>query len=109
MSWELEAGGTNDVACECCGNLSRTINGFLHEDGVTRAAYLVHWTRGHVTRDGANIRFHHRQVGLRRGGLRDVQPRLARGRAHQRDHGDLISVVYGASRRAPRVANPGFH
>jgi len=55
MSWELEPGGTNDLACECCGQRSRTIDGFLHEDGATRAAYLVHWTRGHVSEKGANV------------------------------------------------------
>jgi hypothetical protein len=57
MDWELELGGTNDVACECCGNASRTVDGFLHEGGATRAGYLVHWTRGHVHDEGAHFDF----------------------------------------------------
>ena len=55
MSWELEPGGMNDLACECCGQRSRTVDGFLHEDGATRAGYLVQWTRGHVSKHGANF------------------------------------------------------
>jgi hypothetical protein len=57
MEWELELGATSDVACECCGNASRAVDGFLHEGGVTRAAYLVHWTRGHVLDEGAHFDF----------------------------------------------------
>jgi len=57
MSWNLEAGGSNDVACECCGERSRTVDGFLYEDGIARAGYLVQWTRGHVDEHGANFDF----------------------------------------------------
>ena len=57
MHWELELGGTDDVACECCGDRSRTVTGFLHEKQSTRAAYLVHWTRSHVLEHGAHFDF----------------------------------------------------
>jgi len=53
--WELEPGETHDLECECCGQRSRTVDGFLHEDGATRAAYLVQWTDGHVSEHGANV------------------------------------------------------
>ena len=56
MSWELEPTGSDDLGpCDCCGDHSRAVWGFLHRDGVTQAAYYVHWTRGQVDRHGAHF------------------------------------------------------
>jgi hypothetical protein len=44
---EVETDGTNDFGpCECCGNMSRTVRGYLHQGDVVVAAYYVSWTLG---------------------------------------------------------------
>jgi hypothetical protein len=58
MSWELEQTGSKDSGpCDCCGDNSRTVWGFLHRDGRTEAAYFVQWTQGQVDRHGAHFDF----------------------------------------------------
>jgi hypothetical protein len=47
-------GESNFGRCECCGGYSRSVNGFIHQGEVTRAAYLVHWTKG-VSEHPANF------------------------------------------------------
>ena len=32
------------VHCDCCGQKSHSISGWVNEDSATVAAYLVHWT-----------------------------------------------------------------
>jgi hypothetical protein len=55
---ELEAAGTKDLGpCECCGNLSRTVWGYLHDGPRTVAAYYVQWTLGRVPEEGAHFDF----------------------------------------------------
>jgi hypothetical protein len=41
--------------CECCGNISRQITGFVHQGEATRAGYSFHWTVGHFPDRPANL------------------------------------------------------
>lgn len=41
--------------CACCGNVTRTIWGLVHNGDKTVAAYWLHWTTGHLDTDGANL------------------------------------------------------
>jgi hypothetical protein len=43
--------------CDCCGNTSHSVWGFVHRDERTVAAYWVHWTEGHLGSTGANWDF----------------------------------------------------
>ncbi len=52
----VEPTGTNDFGpCECCGNNSRSVCGFIHTPQETLAAYFVHWTLNRVEDHGANF------------------------------------------------------
>lgn len=42
----VEPTGENRGHCDCCGNASCTIWGYVHEADRTIAAYFVHWTSG---------------------------------------------------------------
>lgn len=54
--FEVEATGESSGKCDCCGNDSRSVWGFVHEvDGPTVAAYFMHWTIGHLNDAGANL------------------------------------------------------
>ena len=45
MPFEVELGGSKEFGpCECCGNMSRTVWGFVNSGSITRAAYYVQWT-----------------------------------------------------------------
>src|SRR5688500_19649419 len=56
MAITVEPEGSNDSGpCECCGNMSRTVWGYLHEDGAAVAAYVLQWTLGRVADHGANF------------------------------------------------------
>lgn len=53
---ELEPTGSSDFGpCECCGERSRIVWGFVHRGGTTEAAYFVHWTPGKVPEHGAHV------------------------------------------------------
>lgn len=55
-SLEVETTDTYDYGpCECCGNNSRCVGGFVHRPEGTLAAYFVHWTLGRVADHGANF------------------------------------------------------
>ncbi len=55
---ELEPTGEKDFGpCECCGRMSRSVWGALHEGDRTEAAYFVQWTRGGVPDHGAYFDF----------------------------------------------------
>lgn len=41
--------------CDCCGNVSRTVWGTVHDGKATLAAYWMHWTVGHLSEPGANL------------------------------------------------------
>jgi hypothetical protein len=52
----IEATDSNDCGpCECCGNNSRCVSGFVHSPTETVAAYFVHWTLSRVKDHGANF------------------------------------------------------
>jgi hypothetical protein len=42
---QVEPTGSKDFGpCSCCGNMSRTVWGFVHSPSSTLAAYFVQWT-----------------------------------------------------------------
>ena len=52
----LEPTGSSDFErCECCGDNSRTVWGFIRRDGLPEAAYFVHWTLGKVAIHGSHF------------------------------------------------------
>ncbi len=54
--FELEPTGSSDFGpCECCGDRSRTVWGFVHRGNATEAAYFVHWALGKVPEHGAHV------------------------------------------------------
>jgi hypothetical protein len=41
--------GAHDFGpCDCCGDYSRSVNGFVNQGDKTIAAYVVHWTLSHL-------------------------------------------------------------
>jgi hypothetical protein len=49
MALTIEPDGSNDYGpCKCCGNMSRTVWGYIQRDGEMNAVYYVHWTRGRL-------------------------------------------------------------
>jgi len=57
MAISVELGESHDHGpCKCCGNMSRTVWGYLSDDdGFLLASYYVQWTLGRVADHGANI------------------------------------------------------
>ena len=52
----LEPTGSSDVErCDCCGDKSRTVWGFIYRDAYAHASYFVHWTPGKVASHGAHF------------------------------------------------------
>lgn len=41
--------------CPCCGDMSRSVWGYVHAGNKTLAAYFVHWTLGQVLKHGAHF------------------------------------------------------
>jgi hypothetical protein len=41
--------------CSCCGDLSRSVWGYVCAENDAYAAYFVHWTLGQVPKHGAHI------------------------------------------------------
>jgi len=55
MAITVETDGTSDSGpCECCGNMGRTVWGYLYDSGRPIAAYYVQWTLGRIDH-GAHI------------------------------------------------------
>lgn len=44
--FKVETAGEAYGVCECCGNKTRTIWGYVHSSDQTLAAYFVQWTVG---------------------------------------------------------------
>lgn len=58
LSLRIEPEGTTDFGrCPCCGDVSRRIWGTAYADGLTYAAYSVHWTVNRVFEHGAHFDF----------------------------------------------------
>ena len=52
----VEPTGQKDFGpCECCGGISRTVWGLVHEGRRSLASYFVQWKVGQVLRHGANF------------------------------------------------------
>jgi hypothetical protein len=41
--------------CDCCGDVTRRLSGFVNRRHETVAAYLVDWTKGKVAEHGAHV------------------------------------------------------
>ena len=41
---QIETDGENGGVCECCGNATRTVWGYVHASDRALAAYFVQWT-----------------------------------------------------------------
>jgi hypothetical protein len=51
----VETDGSHDSGpCSCCGNMSRTVWGYLYDAETPFAAYYVHWTLARIDH-GANV------------------------------------------------------
>ena len=49
MPLTIEPDGSNDYGpCTCCGNMSRTVWGYIHRDDEMISVYYVHWTLGRI-------------------------------------------------------------
>ncbi len=57
MNLRVEPQTSNDGHCDCCGDTTRTVNGFISTPEATVAAYFVSWTVGAVASHGANFDF----------------------------------------------------
>lgn len=55
MSYGVEIDQHRTTHCSCCGNLTRTVWGFINKDGNAFAIYYVIWTMAHVAERGATI------------------------------------------------------
>ena len=56
QEFTVETSGSNDYGpCECCGNRSRTVWGYLRRGGYPIAAYFVQWTLTRLHDHGANF------------------------------------------------------
>jgi len=46
MDLKIEPSGESEGVCECCGNVSKTVWGYVHAPERAIAAYFVQWTHG---------------------------------------------------------------
>jgi len=53
--FRIEPSAVHDTLCDCCGQQSRTVTGFVYRDDAAAAAYFVQWTLGGVDSHGANF------------------------------------------------------
>lgn len=52
----IEQGNSSDYGpCSCCGDMSRSVWGYVHAGNDTQAAYFVHWTLHQVYKHGAHF------------------------------------------------------
>src|ERR1700723_586420 len=55
MPLTIEPDGSNDFGpCKCCGNMSRTVWGYIRREDEIVSLYYVHWTPGKLDR-GARV------------------------------------------------------
>ncbi|WP_298306580.1 hypothetical protein [uncultured Erythrobacter sp.] len=56
LQFEVEMTGQSGGHCDCCGNDSHCVWGWVHQiEGPTVAAYWVRWTDGHLADPGAKL------------------------------------------------------
>lgn len=53
--FRIEPGTSHETLCECCGQQSRTVSGFVYEGDDAAAVYFIQWTVGGVDTHGANF------------------------------------------------------
>ncbi len=53
--FKVETMSESEGHCDCCGNLSKTVWGTVHDGEATLAAYWMHWTVRHLIEPGANL------------------------------------------------------
>jgi len=96
----VEPTGTNDYGpCECCGNMSRCVWGFIHAPHGPLASYFVHWTPGRVADHGANFDLILGQWGERA----TAQDRCLVSLAYRLfEHGPEFMVIDGQDRPSAR-------
>ncbi len=52
----IELSGSQDFGpCECCGENSRTVWGYVYRGDIAEAVYYVHWSLGKVAEYGAHF------------------------------------------------------
>jgi len=51
----IEPGESHDSICDCCGQQSRTVSGFVYRGDEAAAAYFVQWTVGGVDSHGGHF------------------------------------------------------
>ncbi len=57
MNLRVEPESSSDGLCDCCGDTTRTVNGFISTPERTVAAYFVSWTLDAVSSHGASFDF----------------------------------------------------
>lgn len=55
MAYQIEMDKQRTSHCSCCGNLTRTVWGFIYKDGDAFAIYYVIWTMAHIAEHGATF------------------------------------------------------
>ena len=55
IDFTIEPGDSHDSICDCCGQQSRTVSGFVYRGDDAAAAYFVQWTVGGVDSHGAHF------------------------------------------------------
>jgi len=50
MRFDVEPAGAKEHECDCCGNTSHTVWGYVSEAGAARAVYYTGWVEGHADR-----------------------------------------------------------
>jgi hypothetical protein len=92
--------GESGGHCDCCGNESRCVWGTVSDGDVTRAAYWMHWTVGHLSDPGANLDL---VIGTWGDGA-TVDDRFSVALVHreQPDGGPALMVINSADRPASK-------
>lgn len=52
----IEPDGSKDLGpCDCCGDMTRRIWGYVYRDGSAEASYFVEWTTQKLSKHGAHF------------------------------------------------------
>jgi hypothetical protein len=55
-SFTLDRGDSHESGpCQCCGDYTQRVSGFLGNDGRSEALYFVEWTKNKVAQHGAHV------------------------------------------------------
>jgi hypothetical protein len=95
--FKVETAGEAGSGCECCGDETRTVWGYVHSGDQTLAAYFVQWTQG-KSEHAANFDF---LIGTW-GDPEVKDKRLASWVFNPKQAGGSFMAVDGSSRPAAR-------